>query len=200
MLTLTLLGRFQATLDTHAEPLRFPTQKAGALLAFLALRDDRVTRDALATLLWRDVPQAQGRHSLRQELTHIRTALGPSAAVYLHADRSTIGLNRAHIQVDAERLIELVARHTPESLREACVLYRGELLAGIRTREQAFDLWLDSTRADINRLATIALEYCLDEATKSGDTATAFRLATQIVAIDSTNETAQRRLMALHGA
>ena len=51
MLTLTLLGPFQGHVDGRAEPLRLPTQKSVALLAYLALNHEGpVSRDVLARL------------------------------------------------------------------------------------------------------------------------------------------------------
>jgi DNA-binding SARP family transcriptional activator len=200
MLTLTLLGQFRAHVTGSPDRLRLPTQKAIALLAFLALRDrPRVSRDHLASLLWNDVPLPQGRHSLRQELTHIRTALRPDAGIYLRTDRESVDLQLDHICVDAERLIELVNRHTSESMREACSLYGGEFLAGLRTREPLFDRWLHDMRADIKRLAIIAHEYRLEELKRDGDDVAELTVARRLLAIDADHEPA-RRVVALHGA
>ncbi|MEQ1758991.1 MAG: BTAD domain-containing putative transcriptional regulator [Vicinamibacterales bacterium] len=197
---LTLLGQFRAHVTGHPDRLRLPTQKAVALLGYLALRDEpRVSRDYLAGLLWSDVPLPQGRHSLRQELTHIRTAIGSDAGVYLYADRESVALHLHQIEVDAERLEELVARHTSESMRDACAIYRGDLLTGLHTREQHFDAWLEGARADSRRLAIIAHEYRVEELREQGDVLGAITVAQQLLAIDATHEAA-RRVIALHDA
>ena len=208
MLTLTLLGPFRAEVEGRDEALRLPTQKAVALLAYLALNHDGpLSRDALARLLWNDVPLKQGRHSLRQELTHIRRALGTNAKSYVQADRSTVSLRHEAIAVDAERLVELVTRHTSDSMREACELYHGELLKGLHTRERQFDGWLDGARRNLSRLAIIALEFRLDELTRPGpdglakmaDASEALKVARQLFTIDPENDTPYRRMMTLYG-
>lgn len=200
MLTLSLLGPFEASVE-GGRRLRLPTQKSVALLAYLALnREGPVARDFLAALLWNDVPLRQGRHSLRQELTHIRTAIGPASDVYLVADRSTVALRHEHLRVDAERLVELVTRHTSDSIREACALYRGELLANLHTRERAFDAWLEATRKNLSRLAIIALEYRLKELVDLSDRAGALTIARQLFALDPESDTPYRRMMSLYAA
>jgi len=201
MLSLMLLGPFAAHVDGRPVPLRLPTQKAVAVLAYLALRDEtRVSRDGLASLLWNDVPVAQGRHSLRQELTHIRAALGDCASLVLRADRESVDLRRDAVSVDVKRFVDLVTQHTPDSLHEACGLYRGHLLSGLRTREASFDVWLEATRANLNRLAAIAFEAELEALRGSGDMAGAAVVALRLSEIQSALDSRDTRLRTLHPA
>src|SRR4030095_10330200 len=68
-LQVRLLGPFEACTGTGAGP-RLPTRKAAALLAVLAARPgERHGREQLATLLWPESGEAQGRGSLRQTLS-----------------------------------------------------------------------------------------------------------------------------------
>jgi DNA-binding SARP family transcriptional activator len=199
MLSLMLLGPFAARVDGRPVPLRLPTQKAVAVLAYLALRDEtRVSRDGLASLLWNDVPVTQGRHSLRQELTHIRAALGDCAPLVLQADRETVDLRRDAVSVDVRRFVDLVTQHTPASLREAVGLYRGPLLAGLRTREASFDIWLEATRANLNRLAAIAFEAELEALRASNDLAGAAVVALKLSEIQQALDSHDARLRTLH--
>lgn len=199
MLSLTLLGPFTARVESRPTPMRLPTQKAVAVLAYLALRDEtRVSRDGLSSLLWNDVPVAQGRHSLRQELTHIRAALGECAPRILRADRESVDLHLDVVDVDVRRFVDLVAHHTPDSLREACTLYRGQLLAGLRTREASFDAWLDATRANLNRLAAIAFEAELERLRAEDDVAGIAAIALRLSDIQNALEARDARLRAPH--
>ena len=65
-------GRLRARLEP-GPPLPFRTQKAQALLAYLALSAGRShRRDKLAALLWGEMPDEQARNSLRHALYELR--------------------------------------------------------------------------------------------------------------------------------
>jgi len=71
-LNLALLGGFQGRLG-DGSPLRLPTRKAQALLAFLAIPSGRShPREKLASLLWGGVREPQARRGLRQALFTLR--------------------------------------------------------------------------------------------------------------------------------
>ena len=62
-------------------------KKARALLAYLAVQGGKaVSRERLADLLWPYQGSEQARHSLRNCLSELRKALGPSAALHLVTD------------------------------------------------------------------------------------------------------------------
>ncbi len=96
-LALFLLGRFDATLDSQTVTA-FKTDKVRALLAYLAVENDRAhRRDALATLLWPDGSDEAARANLRQSLCRLRDALreNEQATPLLLATTETIQLNPA---------------------------------------------------------------------------------------------------------
>src|SRR5436305_15047193 len=65
------------------------TRKAIALIAYLAVSQQRQSRDALANLLWPEYDQPHARATLRRTLSTLNKALeGP----WLNVDRETIGL------------------------------------------------------------------------------------------------------------
>ena len=74
-LSIRLLGPFQVTLV--GEPATgFATDKARALLAYLAVEADRPhRREALAGLLWPDYPERSARTSLRSALANLRQVM-----------------------------------------------------------------------------------------------------------------------------
>ena len=77
-LALQLFGGFRARLEPGG-PLRLPTRKAEALLAYLAVPLGQPhPRDKLASLLWGDLSESQARASLRQTLFRLRRAIGAS--------------------------------------------------------------------------------------------------------------------------
>ena len=94
-LAISLLGPLQVTLD--GEPVTdFATDKARALLAYLAVEADRPhRRDELAGMLWPDQPQRNARHNLRQALSHLRQAIRDSSDTesFLLVGRETVQFN-----------------------------------------------------------------------------------------------------------
>src|ERR1700687_539891 len=115
---LHLFGSFESTLDN--EPIRFPTRKIEALLAFLVLHPEPHAREKLAALFWGDVSDNQARVSLRYALARLREAL---SRVFLIADRETVQLNPDFpIWVDAREF-----RAQDSTFRAQN--YRGDLLA-----------------------------------------------------------------------
>src|SRR5262245_61624969 len=84
MLRLHLLG----TPSIHGEigEIRLPSQKAQALLFYLAAEGERsFARGQLITLLWEESSEHEGRNSLSTVLTRLRQAL-PGAPVRAEGD------------------------------------------------------------------------------------------------------------------
>ena len=115
---LTLLGTFGLTALGTPRSLR--SHKAQALLTYLALRPLQAhRRDTLASLLWSHVPTSQARHSLRQTISFIRSALDdvPTPLIVIEAD--TLRLNTPEVSVDAIRFAELASSGPGPDLRAA---------------------------------------------------------------------------------
>lgn len=146
-----------AVFDAQAHRrVTFPTRKALGVLAYVALRRQRVTREEIARLLWKDVPPDQSRHSLRQALYQVRHALGRSCQDVLVCDCNTIELDEERVRVDVWAFEEFVHHQTADSLRRARRLYRGDLLPALWTRERLFDRWLATERTRLRLLAADA--------------------------------------------
>src|SRR5437867_1203312 len=98
-----LLGGLRAT---HADRViqQFRSQRAGALLAYLALYRDRShPREALIEMLWPECEPEMGRMRLRVELSSLRKQLEPPgvpAGAVLLADRVVVQLNPAIVTTD----------------------------------------------------------------------------------------------------
>jgi len=74
-ISIFLMGRFQLTLN-GASVTGIESDRGRALLAYLALETDHPhSREALAGLLWPDVPERAARQNLRQALYNLRRAL-----------------------------------------------------------------------------------------------------------------------------
>jgi DNA-binding SARP family transcriptional activator len=151
-LNLALLGGFQGRLGAAA-PLRLPTRKTKALLAFLALPPGRShPREKLASLLWGGMREPQARRGLRQSLFTLRKAVGvPPGALLI--DGETVALNPSAVDVDVAEFERQVAEGTPAALDRAAALYRGEFLEGLALQEAPFEEWLLAERERLRELA-----------------------------------------------
>jgi len=195
-IVLDLLGPFQVRSRSGA-PVRLPTRKAQALLAYLALRPGQAqARETLTALLWGDAGEQQAHQSFRHALSAIRRALGRGPG--LVAERATVALSPSAVRVDVPRFERLVAQGAAEGLAEAASLYRGELLEGFSVNEEPFETWL---RAERQRLRDVAVEglarlLAAQEARGSLDRAT--QAAVRLLALDPSREEIHRRLMRLY--
>src|SRR5437867_3710084 len=80
---------------------RFPSQKTGALLAYLAYHVHRQhPRETLIELLWPEGNLEAGRLSLRVTLSALRIQLEPTG-IGLLANRNEVGLDPTTVTTDA---------------------------------------------------------------------------------------------------
>src|SRR5262245_23191783 len=159
-LRLNLLGGFEVRLDSGL-PVTFRTQKAQALLAYLALPLGRAhLRDKLAALLWGAMRAEQARTSLRQALYELRRNLGDAAGAPRTAGPAG-WLEATAVELDVTTFTRLAGEETPASLDEAALLYRGDLLEGFSVDEEPFETWLMEERERLRELAMEALAKSL---------------------------------------
>src|SRR5690348_3070841 len=134
VLELRLFGQFDIRLGEL--PISIPSRPAQSLLAYLALTAGTAhRRERLAALLWPDVEDDSARASLRQSLWRIRKALEarlPSGVQYLQADDLTVAFNAKSVYWLDTAVLEtpLDGAASVESLQQALVVYRGDLLPG----------------------------------------------------------------------
>jgi DNA-binding SARP family transcriptional activator len=197
-LRLTLLGGFQARLQT-GEVMALPGRKAQALLAFLALPLGRShPRDKLAALLWGGIREESARASLRQTLFVIRRALGGAEGTVLHPEGEALALAPAVVEADVTAFERAVADGTPESLERAATLYQGDLLAGLVLAEAPFEEWLLGERERLRELALEGLAKLLAHQRKSGAYQVAVGTALRLLTLDPLQEVVHRALMRLY--
>lgn len=145
-LTLALLGAPQIRLAD--QEVNIGRSKAVALLAYLALTPQPVTRETLLTLLWSDYEPQAAQAQLRQMLWAIQKAIGKA---WLQVDRQSIGFaaqSTLHIDVRLyqQHLQALPAAPTDPArlagLLAVADLYRGDLLSGFTIGDSAeFAQW-----------------------------------------------------------
>jgi DNA-binding SARP family transcriptional activator len=110
----------------------FYSNKASALIAYLALTRRAPTRDALAALLWGEMSDADAKMNLRQCLTNLRKLLAP----HLLITRDSVEFN-----FDAPYALDVEAFE--HKLRAAVEPYTGDFLDGVFVRDAPnFEEWM----------------------------------------------------------
>jgi DNA-binding SARP family transcriptional activator len=180
----------------------FLSNKAPALLAYLAVNRRPHPREALAGLLWGGLPDADARNNLRQTLSNLRKLAGP----YLTIDRDAVAFIPAGpIFLDAEAFeqhVRAAAGAPPagqaEHWQAASALYHGDFLAGFSVREAPeYEDWLLAQRARYRELAVHALHALTQHQIAAGESGRAVEAATRLLALDPWREEAHRQLMLL---
>jgi predicted ATPase/DNA-binding SARP family transcriptional activator len=182
-----LFGSF--TLEAGHRPIRLPTRKVEALLAYLVLYPQPHSREKLADLFWGDTRDEQARHSLRTAIHTLRRLVD---ADLFRVDKTTVQLNpHFPLWVDVRELEEGVrrAQRSEDSSRAVLALYRGDLLAG------SYDDWVLSARDRYRALYLDAALQSVQQLRAQGEYAAAIALAEQVLAIDPTNERAYQHCL-----
>jgi DNA-binding SARP family transcriptional activator len=209
-LSLSLLGPFQATLD--GAPAVFATDRARALLAYLAVEADRPhRREALADLLWPDRPEPLARQNLSQTLARLRRAIDDHHAdlPFLHITPKAIQFNAATADLDVARFQDAMrsaASHPhpglqncqdcAKRLEQAADLYRGDFLQGLSVSGSLpFEEWVLVEREQLHRQALEALHALAAHYSTQQAYYEAQRYTERQLALEPWRESAHRQLM-----
>jgi DNA-binding SARP family transcriptional activator len=160
--------------DVAGTPLALPTsERARALIAWLALHPGEHPRPVVAEKLWPDASAENGRASLRTALWAIRTAWGDAGSP-LRATRTSVGLVDVSTDVD-----DLPSPDRPLA----------ELLPGLD------DEWVLRARADLTDRRAADLADLAERADADGDLATAVRWSRRLTELRPLDESAHRALV-----
>lgn len=190
---LHLLGSLE--IIRHNEPIRLPTRKIEALLAYLALHPEAQAREKLAALFWGDVSDQQARVSLRYALGQLRKTLGGDV---LRADREVAQLNPDFpIWIDAKEFQQIADRGGQnaatdlpiQTLKEAISRYRGDLLADF------YDDWIFPEREHLRQLYLDALLQLTQQYRAQSQYVQAIETAQRVLESDPANERAHQHLI-----
>ncbi len=216
-LALSLFGAI-----TAASPLRLPTDKTRALLAYLTLHPDTpLRREALANLLWPDQPEELARQNLRKTIGRLKQALDEAepnlAEAVLAITRESIALRGAHTTADVLTFRAHLAavRSHPHATLAHCptchmrlqaavaLTQRGEFLAGLTLPDAPpFDEWLLIQRENLYQQQLAALHQLAQTYEAQGAWEPALQCAHAQIALEPWREEAHRqamRLLANHG-
>jgi DNA-binding SARP family transcriptional activator len=192
-----LFGGFRL-ININGEALVPNSRKAKALLAWLAVNPDRQhPREKLASVLWPDSDEIQGRHSLRQALGELRKVL-PDDAGPLHTTKDWILLDSGQLDVDVLDFDKALANSDDASLDRAIELYTGEFVEGCNPHSDSFDEWLSTYRNDYSVRASAAIEQRLANLLEQRDYERVAYFAVRLLGIDPLQEQAYRALLRAH--
>ncbi|MFQ5527370.1 MAG: BTAD domain-containing putative transcriptional regulator [Thermoanaerobaculia bacterium] len=207
-LEIRLLGGFEAKLADRPVQ-RFESQKARALLGYLALHRSQVLpRDHLAGLFWPERPNEAARRNLRQAVYSIQNSLGDDQSRFTVFERERDQL-RLHpgvdCWIDVEEFRTRVRRGLAESgpdphqLTEAVRLYKGDLLAGFFLRGCVdFEEWLVTRQERIRDEALETFRTLIQIYLARGEHRFGIQYAKRLLAIDPLSEETHRQLMRLY--
>ena len=148
--------------------------KHRALLAYLLVSGDELSREDVAQALWPHADPARARHSLRQVLTGLRTALGPSDAHRLRSKSGSLSFQTDGLEIDLQEFVSLetVEEPTPKKIIDLC---QGHLFDGIDARSDVFATVLNEWRQEFANRAVSLIDSTLarESAVMSADDTTA---------------------------
>jgi DNA-binding SARP family transcriptional activator/TolB-like protein len=190
-LVLELFGGFRLS-HQNAEPVVL-TERARALLAYLAVAQSPFPRQVLAQLLSDNGSEQEQRTHLRQTLYLLRKATVEN--IVLSHSSGDIYLNTGLVEADAHLFKRAVTGSDRSSLEGAVALYRGPFLDGVKAPSAAFEEWLQARRAEfLERVIEALLKLSgLDAA--NGAHANALADARRILSLDPLREDAHRCVM-----
>lgn len=188
---LELLGAFSLH-GIDGKSILINSKKNRALLAILALSPNlHATRERLAGLLWGDRGDDQARDSLRQSVAVLRKELGESRESILNLHGDLIELRPDALTVDVAEFLKTRSDENADWLRSVTAVYRGNLLADLVVREEAFEEWLTDERRRLNATAIKLFDRLA--ALEIGPAQ--IEIAHRLLALDQLREASHRRLM-----
>lgn len=190
---LTLLGPVQV--ERAGAPVHgFESRKALALLCYLAVHNQPLSRSHLADLFWEDKPEAHGRANLSRVLHNLSTLLPHS----LQNDRYHVQFNpTSPFWVDLNAFTELI-KGGPKELTAAANLYRGDFMAGFYLDDcSEFETWLVTERERWRQRAVDLLQKLIDHHTRYHEYEQGRELAARLLELDPWREEAHQQMMRL---
>ncbi len=179
---------------------QFISSKVPALLAYLAVTGRPHAREALAGLLWGEMPDAAAANNLRQALTNLRKIAGPNVVI----TRDTVAFDAAlpHFLDVAAFTEGMRARanlspvQRAKHLRAVMARYGGDFLKGFFVRDAPdFEDWVLTQRVHLRELALHGWDELASLSMALGDHEGAIDAANRLLAMDPWREEAHRQRM-----
>ena len=194
VLNISLLGPLQLTLEGESL-LPLMSGKGQALLCYLAVNGRSHSRQALAGLLWGDLPEADARRNLRGVLMKLRQVVGS----YLQITHQTIAFHdQSSHWIDVKQFNERVAAADMESLQAAITLVRGDFLEDFQLRDAPdFVAWVLQQQMQLRLQAISAYDKLIEWHEQNEHYEKGMQLAQSLLALDNVREISHQYLMRL---
>src|SRR3954470_2722461 len=194
-LAISLVGRFAIRFNGQLVDLR--TQKAGAVLSYLALTElKQDSRERLVGLLWSRSDEEKARGSLRQVIRELRATFDAAGYQGFSAERLSIQLDPALVEVDVESIIKAAEIGRVHPLLLNTPNLEEHILEGLDDLDPSFRVWVLAKRQTIHDrlMRSLGAALIADDITE----ATRQEVAAAIVNLDPTHEEASCLLMQVH--
>jgi DNA-binding SARP family transcriptional activator/tetratricopeptide (TPR) repeat protein len=194
-LSVSLVGRL--TMRFRGRLIELRTQKAGAVLSYLALTEAKhESRERLVGLLWSRSDEEKARASLRQVVRELRTAFEDAGCSGFVAGRLSIHLDAEKIEVDVESIIRAAENGNVHSLLLDTPRLGERILEGMDDLDPSFRVWVLAKRQTIHDrlMRSLGAGLVADDVAAGAKN----RIATAIVNLDPTHEEACCHLMRTH--
>ncbi|MDX8443400.1 alpha/beta fold hydrolase [Mesorhizobium australafricanum] len=170
-------------------------------MAYLALQAGQAqSREKLAALLWSLNGEAQARMSLRQAVSAVRKAMHNCGSGRFLTEGTSIALHLDDFDFDVARFEMLAASSSPEDLKQALAVYRGDLLDGLGLKEEPFEDWLRVERERLRTIAVAALDRLVAHYSAANDPSSCARTAARLLVMEPLREDIHRALMRAYAA
>ena len=191
-LSVSLVGRLAIRFNGRLIDLR--TQKANAVLSYLALTETkRESRERLVGLLWSRSDEEKARASLRQVVRELRSAFEDAGYDGFVAERLSVHLDAAKVEVDVESVIRLAESGGVHPLLLNIPRLSERILEGMDDLDPSFRIWVLAKRQTIHDRLMRSLGAGLVASDIAAGTKT--EIAKAIVNLDPTHEEACCHLM-----
>ncbi len=201
-----LLGPFH--LEINGSEIQLSRRKAVALLSYLAMTRQDISRDSLTELLYPGRSRTQAQSDFRTILWYMRDTIGSD---WLRVNRSMIGLRIAKdLWIDVHEFHTLLKlSRQPETLGDesrlthllgqAESLYRGEFLAGFYLKDSpAFEDWQFYQKDTLQKAYASILKRLVEIHSSRGEFDLALDLGHKWLNLDPLDEAVHRHLMRLY--
>ncbi|MFN8488823.1 MAG: BTAD domain-containing putative transcriptional regulator [Caldilineaceae bacterium] len=184
----------------HGQQYLLARWQTQALLYYLAVYLQPMTRSHLCQLFWPQENTAWARRRLTHLLDDLRRSL-PSPAL-LQKTEETVSLNADLVMSDTVAFTQLTTSPTNQSstLENAVALYQDALLLDFTLpRQPEFEIWLLGERAAWEKRYLAVLARLVEDLAANDQVTQAISYALRYLYTDATNEAMHCALMKLYG-